>query len=715
MIPIAAWGFALAALVLFAGALIEPPAWVRWGTVAMFAILLPNTSWSAARFLVSIDPERRTSVFLTLSAVALLVAVAGGGIGSLAALLLTLPLLLAVEWFGKERASAYMLGLFAAALLADAFVIGRQLHVEHASMSLIAVVGFLAVTARPGAALRHAGTQPQNTATASLPPEQSPDFSSIAPHESRAPSREGDAVAVAAPSPAAQEAASTLKNESESAPSIHLDPDLLGKRLQLGSRQWWRAGADNRVLAEYLLDVRASTGADEVVVWVLHDGDSILRPLSACSSNSWAERSNADKKWMAIVRWSCEASIIQCGHTDNGGGYVTAPLILDDRLLGVLCLRRTDTFAEGPEALKNRAGHHAAYIARLVSLIDLHNSSVARTEALDNALEAVRELQDHASVESPSSAICDAILHICACDASALVRWNSSSNSGTVEAGAGRFESMERSIVTSTSITGSTCQRATPFRIGAAHDMLTRLSLFKEEEHISGGELGAFCIYPMKRDGEVIGALIAAWNSPTDLTRHTAPSIEVLASVAAHALHAAWRLETVQVSARTDTLTGLCNRGFLDEQLVRVLSESSRYGDPASLILLDLDFFKAINDTHGHAVGDRVLKHVAATLLDGIRGVDLCARYGGEELAVLLPRTGLQGAVELAERLRVMVESRPLAMSTGEDIKVTASFGVASYPLQAPTPGALLSSADGALYRAKEAGRNRVRSAQHTR
>jgi diguanylate cyclase (GGDEF)-like protein len=105
-----------------------------------------------------------------------------------------------------------------------------------------------------------------------------------------------------------------------------------------------------------------------------------------------------------------------------------------------------------------------------------------------------------------------------------------------------------------------------------------------------------------------------------------------------------------------------------------------------------------------------VLKHVAETLLDGIRGVDLCARYGGEELAVLLPRTGLQGAVELAERLRAMVESRPLALS-GRNIRVTASFGVASFPTPAPNPTALLSSADSALYRAKEAGRNRVRTA----
>jgi diguanylate cyclase (GGDEF)-like protein len=187
--------------------------------------------------------------------------------------------------------------------------------------------------------------------------------------------------------------------------------------------------------------------------------------------------------------------------------------------------------------------------------------------------------------------------------------------------------------------------------------------------------------------------------------------MEVLGSVAAHALFTSWAVESIQVTARTDALTGLSNRRFLDEQMDRVLAESTRYGDPAALILLDLDYFKAINDTHGHLVGDQVLCHVAATLQDGVRGVDVCARYGGEELAVLLPRTGLQGAVELAERLREMLEKRPLQLN-GNPLQVTASFGVASFPRDAPTSQALLSSADSALYRAKLAGRNRVRSAQ---
>jgi len=271
------------------------------------------------------------------------------------------------------------------------------------------------------------------------------------------------------------------------------------------------------------------------------------------------------------------------------------------------------------------------------------------------------------------------------------VRWNSASTTGTVEAGAGSFESMERSAVTASSIAGSTCQRATPFRIGAAHDMLTRMHLFSDEEGLAGGrgQLGAFCIYPMKRDGEVIGALIAGWNTATDLTRHTAPSIEVLASVAAHALDTAWRLETVQVSARTDALTGLCNRGFLDEQLSRVLSESSRYGDPASLILLDLDYFKSVNDTHGHAVGDMVLKHVAGTLMDGIRGAERRLRT----LARKQPRLLWQGLliaalVWAAQIFEIWLSLRFLGLNVSA-LELTLVVVAARLALFAPTPGAL--------------------------
>jgi diguanylate cyclase (GGDEF)-like protein len=169
-------------------------------------------------------------------------------------------------------------------------------------------------------------------------------------------------------------------------------------------------------------------------------------------------------------------------------------------------------------------------------------------------------------------------------------------------------------------------------------------------------------------------------------------------------LHAIARYEAV-----TDPLTGLANRRRFMEVLDLELSRAQRYGRVLSLILIDLDDFKAINDDHGHAAGDDVLCAVAGTLLGGVREHDVPARLGGEELAVLLPETNLAGATVLAERLRLqMLELR--LTSPASQMQPTASFGVASRP-PAGTAEALLGAADAALYRAKRHGKNCVRAA----
>jgi len=132
----------------------------------------------------------------------------------------------------------------------------------------------------------------------------------------------------------------------------------------------------------------------------------------------------------------------------------------------------------------------------------------------------------------------------------------------------------------------------------------------------------------------------------------------------------------------------------------------ARYGRPLSLIILDLDGFKAVNDTHGHAVGDRVLKALARCLEEHLRQSDRAVRLGGEEFAVLLPETGLPQALRLAERLRQAVA----ALKVPPVERLSASFGVAQ---ASPTdsPFSLLKRADEALYRAKRAGKNRVETA----
>lgn len=165
----------------------------------------------------------------------------------------------------------------------------------------------------------------------------------------------------------------------------------------------------------------------------------------------------------------------------------------------------------------------------------------------------------------------------------------------------------------------------------------------------------------------------------------------------------------VQTQAMTDALTGLYNRGYFQERLERETKLADRNNDQVSLILLDLDHLKHINDTHGHRTGDAALCHVASIMQTTVREVDVCARYGGEEFVVILPQCARASAIEVAERLRQSIASRPLGIAE----QVTASIGVATYPSGAKNKEELIEMADRAMYLAKAAGRNRVRTLAH--
>jgi diguanylate cyclase (GGDEF)-like protein len=160
--------------------------------------------------------------------------------------------------------------------------------------------------------------------------------------------------------------------------------------------------------------------------------------------------------------------------------------------------------------------------------------------------------------------------------------------------------------------------------------------------------------------------------------------------------------------ANTDSLTGIANRRHFLERLSAELERAARYQRPLSLVLLDLDHFKKVNDTHGHAAGDDALRKAAAVLGEVCRDVDLAARLGGEELVLLLPETDSGGAHILAERIRGKIAATVHQSPAGVRFSVTASVGVASVGKKTTTPEALLQACDEALYRAKEAGRNRV-------
>lgn len=189
---------------------------------------------------------------------------------------------------------------------------------------------------------------------------------------------------------------------------------------------------------------------------------------------------------------------------------------------------------------------------------------------------------------------------------------------------------------------------------------------------------------------------------------------DVLRSLAAQATLALENVELhhqVSRQAVTDELTGLANHGRFQELLQTEMEQVRRYRYPVGLILLDVDDFKSVNDTYGHPQGDVVLKHVARVLRDTSREPDTPARYGGEEMAVILPHTSLDGAYVIAERLRTAIEAlRIPRLDDGAPLRITASIGVAAS--RGGRKEALIADADAALYRAKRQGKNRTVVAQ---
>jgi diguanylate cyclase (GGDEF)-like protein len=216
-------------------------------------------------------------------------------------------------------------------------------------------------------------------------------------------------------------------------------------------------------------------------------------------------------------------------------------------------------------------------------------------------------------------------------------------------------------------------------------------------------------------DGHRIGTLCVLDDQTHSLSEHQiqllrrlARQVMALIELRANQIALTAALATTERLATFDELTGLFNRRVLVERLHVEVERSRRYGSPLTLLMLDIDHFKQINDTHGHAAGDDVLRNVGNIIRRNVRQVDIAGRFGGEEFCMLLPETPLAGGLIFAEILRGEIAQFTQALGD-KSFSTTASFGLAT-----PNPGdeldatALLKAADDALYRAKRNGRNRV-------
>jgi diguanylate cyclase (GGDEF)-like protein len=279
----------------------------------------------------------------------------------------------------------------------------------------------------------------------------------------------------------------------------------------------------------------------------------------------------------------------------------------------------------------------------------------------------------------------------------------------------------------------ATGARAT-VRTGAGHDLIERSRAGTldgydavmgraEQEALRSGALAEARVepasalaYPLRASetGDRVLGVITVARRGRSFTADERQLFAYLAGQAAVSIENVDLHELVQRQAVTDELTGLSNHRRFQEVMAQEVGRSKRFGSDLGLVMLDIDHFKAVNDTYGHQQGDVVLGEVARVLRDSSREIDEPSRYGGEELAVALPQTDLDGAYLFAERVRTAVEALriPRLDGAGGHLRVTASFGAAAMPGSGDDSAALIAAADAALYRAKHAGRNRTERAE---
>jgi diguanylate cyclase (GGDEF)-like protein/putative nucleotidyltransferase with HDIG domain len=231
---------------------------------------------------------------------------------------------------------------------------------------------------------------------------------------------------------------------------------------------------------------------------------------------------------------------------------------------------------------------------------------------------------------------------------------------------------------------------------------LTKESRFWTAKHHLKQGIQSMVFLPLIVNDKAIGSLSLGSRHPNAYSQSQVQLLVQLASRIATPIENARLYAEAEQRARIDQLTGLWNRRHLEERIQVEIGRHSRYGGTFSLIILDLDFFKAFNDSYGHPAGDKLLKQLGAVMRDAIRGTDEAFRYGGDEFAILLPHTTLRDAYEVAERVRDRITSEIKV----EDISVTASFGLASWPVDGVRINEIIAAADIALYYAKQSGGN---------
>jgi diguanylate cyclase (GGDEF)-like protein len=481
--------------------------------------------------------------------------------------------------------------------------------------------------------------------------------------------------------------------------------------------------AQERELADdlrgYLGDIAAQHGADNVMLWLRTSERAGYQSVassagSAADSTSWG----TDQR-LALIAWAASEGVVTFDTAEGTPSVAASRVDLGGVLAlgeaaqagGALVLHAEDGIRGARPDLKLWLPRHAQRLAQLVELQVTRNEVARANRELRLLARNAQEMEIGGEQETLERRIADNVVEAARADFAALVAWDAEVRRGAVQRVTAGYPAplpAPNQRVEPDSLVGSVCLDGNPL-------------LWEDAKAIAGERLfgagslvpdtGTIAILALQRGGHTVGAIVIGAKEPGVIKPSDLRMAKQITQLASSALEAVWSFEIVRDSAVTDQLTGLGNRRHFDENLRRILNEADRYRRTCALILADLDEFKKVNDELGHEAGDEVLKLVADVLREVVRTTDIHARIGGEEFCVVVPETALEGAVELAERIRTDLAQSSVTWR-GHEIRVTASFGVATY-----TGGSgmqrrsqFFQAADEALYRAKAGGRNCVRA-----
>ena len=458
-----------------------------------------------------------------------------------------------------------------------------------------------------------------------------------------------------------------------------------------------------RALESALASAAAQLGAARAVLWDVEADNNRIVPRCAVPGPAGRPVSLAGTPlrwvWEEKLPLRLEAKGSGTGWLTASGGACAVPVHED----AVLVLEFEKGCLPDDATAASDAGR---YIAALLDLQRAQQGADTARNRFDELLGVLERLTRAHRMEEWAKELVVTAARLIGGTGAAVVVWNGAEGRIVAAGGGDGGPGAGTDIDAAGSEIGLAARSAAPI---IRPEVTTRTPLAHADERWYSRPR-SLAVLPLETTDGVLG-VVAAWNADRPgFDDAGLAALRTLAPYVALQLRQMLMQDSLREKAEKDPLTGLPNRGAFNDRFDDVVKLYRRYRHPLSLILLDVDHFKRVNDTYGHDAGDAVLRQVGRILASSVRETDFAARIGGEEFVVLLPETDAPQAVETAERIRVAVE-RAAFEYQGRTLAISVSAGVASCPRVVTEPAALLTSADGALYASKQGGRNRVTAA----